>query len=99
MEITHEYNCGKQVAYQKIDNFLDELTEQYSEMISNPYKKWNETKDNMAFSFNAKGFNIKGNVKLKEDKLILTGDLPWAARLFKGKIESTIKSKLEEMLN
>ena len=63
------------------------------------YKKWNETKDNMAFSFNAKGFNIKGNVKLKEDKLILTGDLPWAARLFKGKIESTIKSKLEEMLN
>ena len=81
MEITHKYNCGKQVAYQKIDTFLDELTNSYSEMISDPYKKWNETKDNMAFSFSAKGFSIKGN-----------------AKLFKGKIESTIKSKLEEML-
>jgi len=97
MRIDYKYSCEKQVAYQRIDNLLGELTKQYSDIISNPHKEWNSSKDEMKFSFSANGFNIRGSISLKKDGLILNGDLPWATKLFKGKIESTIKSKLEEM--
>ena len=59
MEI--EYNLGnysQEEAYQKIDAFLDGLVRQYSDMISNPQKSWNESKDKMNFAFEAKGFDI-----------------------------------------
>ena len=97
MEINHDYNCSKQVAYTKIDGFLNELTNKYSDMISNPLKKWNDSNDKMDFSFKVKGFNIEGNIQLYNNKLILNGKLPFLARLFSGKIETTIKSELERL--
>jgi hypothetical protein len=97
MEIKHNYSCSKQVVYKKIDSFLDQLTNQYSDIISNPTKKWNNSNDKMDFSFKVKGFNITGNIKLDTNKLTLEGSLPFLARPFSGKIEDTIKSELEKL--
>ena len=95
-----KYNLGKysqEEAYQKIDTFLDGLVSQYSDMISNPSKTWNESKDKMDFSFEAKRYNITGNIKLQEGQLVLDGKLPFAARLFSGKIEGIINKQLDEL--
>lgn len=51
----------------------------------------------MDFNFEAKGFNINGDITLKERELILNGKLPFAARLFSGKIEKMINEKLDEL--
>ncbi len=97
MEIKYDYSCGKQEAYNKIDNLLEELQSQYSDMISNSTKEWNSSKDSMKFSFKVKGFNIIGDVGLNDDGLILNGKLPFAAKMFQGKIKSTIETKLNEL--
>lgn len=97
MEIKHDYSCGKQEAYNKIDNFLEELQAQYSDMISNSTKKWNSSNDKMEFSFKVKGFNITGDVSLHDYKLIFNGKLPFAAKIFQSKIKSTIEEKLDEL--
>ncbi len=97
MKIDYSYNCSTEEAYNKIDSFLDELANEYSDMISNPSRKWNDSKDKMNFSFEVKGFNIDGNVQLKENGLTLEGDVPFPANLFEGKIRSTIESKLDSL--
>lgn len=98
MEINYYLgNYCKGEAYQKIDNFLDGLVNEHKDMISNPQKKWNESKDKMNFSFEAKGFNISGNIKLEKDKLVLDGKLPWAAKLISGKIEKMITKNLDSL--
>ena len=97
MDIKYNYFCSNQIAYEKIDGFLDNLTSQYSDMVSNPIKKWNDSKDRMDFSFEVKGFKVDGNIQLYKGKLFLDGKLPLLARPFSGKIENTSKSELEKL--
>jgi hypothetical protein len=99
MEIKYNFgNYSQEEAYQKIDNFLDGLVSQYSDMIANPSKKWNPEKNKMDFGFEAKGVGIIGNIKLLEGKLILDGKVPWiVAKLYGGKIEKMINENLDEL--
>ncbi len=99
MKIKHNYACGKEEAYKKVDNLLTALQEKYGNMIENPTKQWNSSKEKMDFSFIVKGFDIQGNIALGNDKLILEGKLPFLANLFSGKIETAIKSELEKLFN
>jgi hypothetical protein len=98
MEIKYDISKYTQKqAYEKIDNFLDSLVIQHSEMISDPVKNWNDEKDKMEFRFKVKGFNIEGIINILDDKLVLNGKLPFVARLYSEKIESIIKEQLEEL--
>lgn len=80
-----------------MDNLLTELQEKHSDKISNASREWNGSKDLMNYSFSAMGFNVSGNVVLGEDGLVLNGKLPLAARMFKGKIKSTVESALDDL--
>ncbi len=51
----------------------------------------------MNFNFEAKGFDVSGDVQIYNNKLILKSELPFFAAFFKEKIESTIKNKLGEV--
>lgn len=97
MEIKYDYSCGKQEAYDKIDNLLEGLQSQHSGMISDSTKEWNSSKDKMDFSFKVKGLNITGYIELNDNGLVLNGKLPFAARMIQGKIKSTIEKKLNEL--
>ena len=55
--------------------------------------------DNRAdFSFKSLAFTIKGNIVVEADKMTVTIELPFAAMMFKGKIEEGIRSELTRML-
>jgi hypothetical protein len=98
MEI--KYNLGnysQEEAYEKIDVFLDGLVKQHADLVSNPQKKWNPEKNKMDFGFEAKGYNITGNIKLQGKELILDGKLPWVAKMFSGKIEDMVTKQLDAL--
>jgi hypothetical protein len=97
MEIKYAYACGKEKAYDKVNNLLESLQKKHKDKISNVYKEWNSSKDNMHFQFNTMGFNISGYIQLKNTELILDGNLPTSAMLFKGKIKKTIESVLDDL--
>lgn len=99
MRIEYYHNLGKIAAVKRIDNLFKELQEKYRDKISSPIKYWNKTKDRMDFRFNIKGYNISGNVYVRDNSIILEEKLPFAARLFSGKIENIIREQLEKILS
>ena len=44
------------------------------------------------------GIKITGKITLQEDKVQLEGELPFAAMMFKGKIEQGIREQLGALL-
>jgi hypothetical protein len=50
------------------------------------------------FHFSAMGFPVSGTLTVKASQVEISGNLPFAAMLFKGKIESTIKDHAEKLL-
>jgi hypothetical protein len=53
----------------------------------------------MDFRVNIQGYDISGNIYIDNNKVIVEGDLPFVARLFRGKIEHIIRKQLEEILS
>lgn len=97
MKIIHKYSCGIDEAYTRVNGFLEKLAKDYSQIIENPTKKWNEGKEEMEFKFGVSGIDVKGNISLYNEGLILQGDLPFPVNLMKKDIEKIIQGKLEEM--
>ena len=98
MKIEYNHNLGKEEAYNRINNLLNKLQDQYKDMISDPQKTWNSTKDEMDFIVNIKGYHLSGKVYIKDKQIVLEGKLPFVARMFSGKIKGIIKEKLETLL-
>ena len=46
------------------------------------------------FSFKSLAFSIKGDVAVEEDKIAVSVDLPFAAMMFKDKVEKAIAKNL-----
>jgi hypothetical protein len=52
----------------------------------------------MNFSFSTFGFKIAGALEAADQMVTVRGDLPFAAAMFKGKIEGDIRQQLEKLL-
>ena len=50
------------------------------------------------FGFKTMGLRFDGTVGVEDDRVVVNGDLPFAAMMFKGKIESEIRQQLEHIL-
>jgi len=50
------------------------------------------------FAFKAKGFNVKGSMQVAPSEVKIDGQLPFAAMIFKGKIEQTVREQLQKVL-
>ncbi|OGJ11882.1 hypothetical protein A3K62_02810 [Candidatus Pacearchaeota archaeon RBG_16_35_8] len=98
MKVEHRYNGKKEAAYEKLSTVLIDLQKQYRNEIGNVYTSWNSSKDIMGFSFDIRGFTLRGNMILQNGLVIIDGKVPFLARPFQGKAEKRIKAKLEEIL-
>ena len=97
MKIIYKYSCGIDEAYNRVNNFLEKLTKDYSRIISHPTKEWDDKNQEMNFEFDIGGTNITGNVALYNEGLVLQGDLPFPASLMKRDIEKIIQGNLDEI--
>jgi len=96
MKVTIPHQLGKQVAAERLTHFLDRVREKYQDQISNLQQTVNG--DVLDFGFQTYGIDVRGRITVSEDQLHLDGELPIAAMMFKGKIESAIKGELEKLL-
>ncbi len=51
-----------------------------------------------SFSFKVMGFSVDGTATVQPQDVSILANLPLAAIMFKGKIESTLREKLNEIL-
>lgn len=78
-------------------NILDNLREEHSDKISNVVQRW--TGNVSKFSFRLKNFNVTGTINVSDSYVEISGRLPFAAMMFKGLIENTVKNNAQKMLN
>jgi hypothetical protein len=94
MKFPHQLSQDE--ALKRTHRLLDQMKNQFADQVSNLSEKWEQ--NTCKFSFSVKGFSVSGTLTAKPFEVELSGDLPWAAALFKGKIESTIRERAETLL-
>ncbi|MEK7630394.1 MAG: polyhydroxyalkanoic acid system family protein [Patescibacteria group bacterium] len=92
--ITHRLNQDE--ALNRIKTLLDDVKHQFGDKISDLYEEWDGNAGK--FSFSAMGFSVSGTLIVKPQEIELSGNLPFAASFFKGKIELTIRERAESLL-
>ena len=94
-EIPH--GLGRDQATERLRGFTDRIRNKYKDQVSDFEESWTED-GQLSFSFKTFGFKIGGQVAVDEDKVNLTGELPFAAVAFRGKIEQEIRDQIAKAL-
>lgn len=94
MAVSHSLTQDE--AVKRIMNLLDDVKTKFSHKISDLHEEWDGNTGR--FNFSAMGFPVSGTLTVNQSQVNISGNLPFAAMLFKGKIESTIKHRAETLL-
>ena len=94
LEVPHTFTAEE--AKSRLERFVDSLQAQYGDKVSELEQAWNGNK--LTFGFKTFGFKIAGAIESLEHKLAVTGEIPFTAMMFKGKIESEVKEKLARLM-
>jgi hypothetical protein len=96
LELNIPHSLTTSEALSRIKYFLPKLKEQHSDKIKDLEESWNGNTGE--FKFKISGFKVSGTLQVGEDYVLINGDLPFAALLFRGTIEETIRAKAMELL-
>lgn len=94
--ISVPHSLGKDEASLRMKNLIDKVEEKYGDQVSDLEQSWEG--DTLNFSFSTFGIKISGAGEVDEAKVDVSGNLPIAAMMFKGKIESDLKTIIEKKL-
>ena len=64
--------------------------------MSNLEEAWQGNR--LDYGFSTYGFNIKGDLTVEPDEVKINGALPFAAMMFKGMIEQSVRDELAKVL-
>jgi putative polyhydroxyalkanoate system protein len=87
---------GKEQAVERVKGMMNQIKEKYKAQVSNLTDEWSG--DTLNFGFTTYGFNIKGALAVEDSQVKLDGDLPFAAMMFKGRIEQEVRDQLNKLL-
>lgn len=93
-EVGHE--LGQVEALSRMKSFLDTVREKFKDQVSQLDGQWVENA--LEFALTTYGFKISGNLAVEETAVRLTGQLPFAALAFRGKIEQSFAKELRKVL-
>ena len=82
-------------AKEKLQHFAEMLQSKFQDQVSDFEQSWDA--NDLSFGFKTFGFKIDGQIGAQAEKLAVEVELPFAAMMFKGKIESGIKKQLERL--
>jgi hypothetical protein len=91
-----EHQLGREKATERLKGFLEKVRDRYQSQVSNLEGAWSDNV--LTFAFTTYGFKIKGTLVADETTVALNGELPFAAIMFKGRIEQSIRDELAKAL-
>ncbi len=91
-----QHALPQEEALERIKRLFEELKADHSDQISDLQEEWFGNSGD--FSFTARGFSISGSIIVGTSTVKLAGTLPFAAALFRGKIENAIREKVQTLL-
>ena len=96
MSVTVPHALGQEQAVEKLKQFVPKIKERYQSQVSNLEENWDG--NTLNFGFTTFGFPIKGALAVEAGEVKLDGEIPFAAMMFKGKIEQEFKDSLNKLL-
>ncbi|MBA3485310.1 MAG: polyhydroxyalkanoic acid system family protein [Pirellulales bacterium] len=94
LEIPHTLSAEE--ARSRLERFIESLQAKFQDKVSDLSQSWNG--NTLSFGFKTFGFKIAGAIAALENKLDVSGDIPFAAMMFKGKIETEIREQLARLM-
>jgi hypothetical protein len=94
--VTVPHALSRPEATERLNRFADILREKFKDSVGDLQQNWEGNA--LAFRFKTFGIPISGKVAVGEKELVVDGDLPFTAIMFKGKIESSIREQLERLM-
>ena len=96
INISVPHELGQETALERIQGVADQVREKYKGQVKNMEESWEGNQ--LTFSFRTFGVNIKGVLDVLESEVKLNSDLPFAAMMFKGKIEESVREEFSKLL-
>lgn len=93
-----EHNLGKENALNRLKSFSDEVRAKYGSQVSDMEEEWDDD-GNLQFAFKAMGLKISGLLSVDDQDAKIDGTIPFAAVVFRGRIEKEITAALEKALS
>ncbi|MBX3432955.1 MAG: polyhydroxyalkanoic acid system family protein [Pirellulales bacterium] len=90
VEIPHQLTADE--ARSRLERFAEAMQAKFDDKVSDLSQSWNG--DSLSFGFKTFGIKISGDIACRDEKLVVNGDLPLTAMMFKGKIESEMRELL-----
>ncbi len=95
--VTVPHQMGREAAKEKLDRLMTRVSELYRDQVKDIEQQWDG--NTLNFSFRTMGMTISGKTIVEENQVDVKGYLPFAAMLFKGKIENDIRTQLVKLLS
>jgi hypothetical protein len=96
LTISVPHALGQEAATKQLQGILEKMKERYQSQFSDLTESWQENV--LDFGFKTFGFAIKGTMDVQPTEVKIDTDLPFAAMMFKGKIEQELKTTLARWL-
>jgi hypothetical protein len=96
LTIAVPHTLSAEEATTRLKTLFEKLKERHADKMSNLQENWEGNK--LAYAFSTFGFNISGNMDVEPNEVKVSGTLPFAAMMMKGKIEQTVREELEKVL-
>ena len=90
------HTLGLEKAKTSLKSFFEKAREFGSKDASDVQEDWSKWDSDgaLTFSFKTFGIPIKGLIAVLADKVTIDGEIPFAAMMFKGKIEEGFREKI-----
>jgi hypothetical protein len=96
LKLNFTHQLGQEEAVVRLKTLLTKVKDKYQDQVSNLRESW--TDNTLNFGFKTYGFDINGNILVGPNDVQLDGQIPFAAMIFKGKIESALRDQLAKTL-
>ncbi len=94
---TVPHKLGRVDALERMHQMVDSLGQRFPQQVHQVRSSWQDNKLNIRFA--AYGYMVQWEVVVMEEQIMLLGQIPDTARVFKSKIEQTIVARIESVLS
>ena len=96
MSLAIPHELGSEEATERVTRLAAKIHDRYKDQAKDLEESWEG--NTLNFSFRSMGMNFKGDVTVEDSEVKMTGDLPFAAMMFKGKIEQAVREQMTKTL-
>ena len=95
MQFRYAHGVSKEQAIQDLGSLRPHLFSRFGNDVSDLQERW--AGNVLSMSFSARGLKIAATLTIEDEWLVLDAKLPFAARLFEGRIKSGIQETLDSV--